>query len=86
MLDMGYLWRWLVGLELLDVQVLDEVYARQSGKSEYLVSRLDEFWGWADLFGGQRKMRGAWRTWKQSASERVNTKCQKKIHIFRDEF
>jgi len=74
-LDVGYLWRWLVSLELLDVQVLDEVYTRRNSKFEYLASRLGELLGWADLFGGRRKMRGAWQTWKQSASERVNTRC-----------
>jgi len=30
-LNAGYLWRWLVSPELLDVQVLDEFYARQNG-------------------------------------------------------
>lgn len=32
----GYLWRWLVSLEFLDVQVLDEIYAGRDGKVEYL--------------------------------------------------
>ena len=86
-MNAGYLWRWLVSPELLDVQVLDEVYARQNGKFEYLVSRSGEFWGWADLFGGQRKMRGAWRTWKQSASETSEHEVvRKKSSIFKTNF
>ena len=55
----------------LGVQVLSEIYAwgGGDGKVELYVSPLGEFWRSSDPFGGQRRMRGAWQTWKQSVSE-----------------
>jgi len=48
---MEYPWRWLVNLEFLEVQVLDEIYVGQNGGVRY-ISRLDGFQGETDLFGG----------------------------------
>ena len=62
-----YLWRWFVNLELLEVHVLNEVYTLEL--SIWTASGWS-LGGRADLFGGRRKMTGAWRTWTQSVSKK----------------
>ena len=70
-----YLWRWLVTLEFLEVQVLNEIYVVK-------LSICYRVWMYSrqrtDPFGGRKKMTGTWRTWKQSVSEK-RAKAKKNV-------